>query len=139
MDQHLKSKATDPPHLVLFKDEESDTPRGIFIVGHGTYIKCDIATKDDNGRWIRISQTLRGAYINLIAVYFAFQLDYPIWYTGALGVLQEHMLGAGRYTLYRSSGFNHFAANLKKEINALEVTRESMKNNGSPVIDTLMR
>ncbi len=137
MDEHLKSGTRDPPHLVVFKDEGNDEPRGIFIVGHGTYVKCSISA-DGEG-----NASLRGAFITLVATYFAFQLDYPKMYCGALGILQEHLLAAGEYTLWRSKSYKFFAPKVKRALKAIreasdEPSVEVPKDKGSPAIDSLM-
>ena len=83
--------------------------------------------------------------MNLIQLYYAFNLEYPEIYTGALGILQEHMMRVGEYVLYKSSGYKHFAANLRKAVKSIEKRQkaESQKDDsstqGSPLIDNWIK
>ncbi len=116
----------------MFKDEDSDKPSALFIVGQGTSIRCEI-TKDADG-----SATVRGAYVTLIACYYAFNLEYPKMYCGALVMIQEHMMNLGEYTLYTPTGYKRLATRLKRVFRSME--KEQQQNNeGSPSVDSLIR
>ncbi len=111
IEKALHTTKTTPPHLVAFKDTESNKLQRLFIVGNGTYIPC------------KEGCTIRGAYVNLMAIYFVFQLQYPTIYCGALGMLQTHFIRIGDYALeggFASAGYKRLSGNVKKAIAKLE-------------------
>ena len=111
IEKALRTKKTTPPHLVALKDAESNKLKRVFVVGNGTYIPC------------KEGCTIRGAYVNLMAIYFVFQLQYPTIYCGALGMLQTHFFRIGDYALeggFASAGYKRLSGNVKKAVAKIE-------------------
>ena len=69
--------AVEAPHLALFI--ASDVLQGAYVVGSGTHINCN-------------TDTVHGAIMVLLAVYYVCDLEYPRIYSQLLGFLQKYVL-----------------------------------------------
>lgn len=97
----------DPPHLLFGIDSTSeegqDDCKYIYVVGDGIHIKCH-----DN---------CTPAILQLLAVYYVFQLEYPRIYSQLLGLLQT-LVTSEPYRGQMSSKYKRYAPTLKTALNA---------------------
>lgn len=90
-----------PPHLSIFKSDGKIT--GQFIVADGVQIDC-------------CSTSGNVDVLELMALYYILDLEYPRVYSQLLGILQTHLLKLTPYSGAKSTKFRKFSTDLQKKM-----------------------
>ena len=96
MDKKLATKEMDPPHIVLFR--QSNEIKGMYIVGDECKIRCQ-------------GSSVTSAVLEIITLYYNFNIDYPKCFAMVLGIIQQCCLGEP-YTYQTSKKFKFFLKKL---------------------------
>ncbi|XP_063959686.1 uncharacterized protein LOC135155065 [Lytechinus pictus] len=101
VEAHMTSGKKEPPRLVIFVTGEEDVT-GCFIVSDEVTIDCKVTN-------------LTKAFMQLIAAYYVFNLEYPKMYSQLLGLVQSYVLKEP-YNGQKSSKYRNFEVLLRQQL-----------------------
>lgn len=107
----LKTSEGDPPAVVLFQDEDGAQYSGAYIVGDDVSI-------------LLYNNCIMVHMLQLLGVYYIFDLDYPKQYAMFLGVLQQFVMN-DQFTRESSKRFKFFCKKLRPEFEKEKADSES--------------
>lgn len=116
IEKSLRSKYLEPSRLVVFKAEGKIKGQYYnYMVNDKTYMYIECRTTSGNG-----------SILELMPVYYVFDMEYPRMYSKLLGILQTHLLCLQPYAGQKSMQYKKFSTALEKELYTVNCEKTSI-------------